>query len=188
MHDRGQSGQDMRRRNSVNKTRRVDRYARNSSKNFARRRVAFTIFGCRLAILSSRALNRRQWPRRIQVDSVAVGRMSTGVSEFALQSGTRRAAARSPAVRPARGDVRIEKEEPTRVEPGRGFLDLSMSWESGGGGSRTRVRKYVLEGIYMRIRFFFLMPHVRKRLKTVGHQPRSISRFDAEAPSNHQPV
>jgi len=102
MHDRGQSGQDMRRRNSVNKTRRVDRYARNSSKNFARRRVAFTIFGCRLAILSSRALNRRQWPRRIQVESVAVGRMSTGVSEYALKSGAR-AAARSPAVRPARG-------------------------------------------------------------------------------------
>ena len=44
--------------------------------------------------------------------------------------------------------------------------------DGGGGGSRTRVRKYVFEGIYMRIRFWFLMAGVRKRLKTVGHQTR----------------
>ena len=59
---------------------------------------------------------------------------------------------------------------------------------NGGGGSRTRVRKYFPEGIYMRIRFFFLMASVRKRLKTVGHQTRCISRLDAEPPSNRQPV
>ena len=40
----------------------------------------------------------------------------------------------------------------------------------------------------MRIRFFFLMAGVRKRLKTVGHQTRCISRLDAEPPSNRQPV
>ena len=40
----------------------------------------------------------------------------------------------------------------------------------GGGGSRTRVRRYLPEGLYMRIRFCFLMPGVRKRLKTAGHQ------------------
>jgi len=42
----------------------------------------------------------------------------------------------------------------------------------GGGGSRTRVRRYFPEGLYMRIRFRCLMPGVRKRLKTAGHQPR----------------
>jgi len=42
----------------------------------------------------------------------------------------------------------------------------------GGGGSRTRVRRYFPEGLYMRIRFRFLMPGVRKRLKTARHQPR----------------
>src|SRR5690349_18954054 len=40
----------------------------------------------------------------------------------------------------------------------------------GGGGSRTRVRRYFPEGIYMRIRFFNLAAGVRKRLKTASHQ------------------
>ncbi len=40
----------------------------------------------------------------------------------------------------------------------------------------------------MRIRFFFLMPDVRKRLKTARHQTRFISRSDAEPPSVRQPV
>ena len=58
----------------------------------------------------------------------------------------------------------------------------------GGGGSRTRVRERVPVGLYMRIRFFFLMPGVRKRLKTARHQSRFISRSDAETPSDCQPV
>jgi len=40
----------------------------------------------------------------------------------------------------------------------------------------------------MRIRFFFLMPGVRKRLKTARHQSRFISRPDAGTPSDRQPV
>jgi hypothetical protein len=40
----------------------------------------------------------------------------------------------------------------------------------GGGGSRTRVRRYFPEGIYMRIRFFNLVACVKKRLKTANHQ------------------
>jgi len=43
-------------------------------------------------------------------------------------------------------------------------------------------------GLYMRVRFFFLMPDVRKRRKTAGHQTRNISRSDAEPPSDRQPV
>ena len=42
----------------------------------------------------------------------------------------------------------------------------------GGGGSRTRVRKYVPAGLYMRVRFCFLMPDVEKRLTTARHQTR----------------
>src|SRR5688500_4458854 len=58
----------------------------------------------------------------------------------------------------------------------------------GGGGSRTRVRKHVLVGLYMRSRFCFLVPGVRKRLKTAGHQPRFISRSRAGPPRDRQPV
>jgi hypothetical protein len=64
----------------------------------------------------------------------------------------------------------------------------SRGESNGGGGSRTRVRKYFPEGLYMRVRFFFLMPDVRKRLKTAGHQPQIISRSGAEAPPDRQPV
>ena len=42
----------------------------------------------------------------------------------------------------------------------------------GGGGSRTRVRKRVVVGLYMRVRFWVLMPDVRKRRKTARHQSR----------------
>jgi hypothetical protein len=66
------------------------------------------------------------------------------------------------------------------------FQEKNLS--GGGGGSRTRVRKYFPGGLYMRVRFFFLMPDVRKRLKTAGHQPRIISRSTAEAPADRQPV
>ena len=44
--------------------------------------------------------------------------------------------------------------------------------EFGGGGSRTRVRKHVVVGLYMRVRFWVLMPGVRKRPKTARHQTR----------------
>jgi hypothetical protein len=43
---------------------------------------------------------------------------------------------------------------------------------NGGGGIRTRVREKIPVRLYMRIRFFFLVPGVRKRLKTAGHQTR----------------
>ena len=49
---------------------------------------------------------------------------------------------------------------------------LSEAKDGGGGGSRTRVRRHVLEGIYMRVRFVFLMPDVWKRLSTARHQTR----------------
>jgi hypothetical protein len=49
---------------------------------------------------------------------------------------------------------------------------MNVAKYGGGGGSRTRVRKHVLVGLYMRIRFWVLMPGVRKRLKTAGHQTR----------------
>ena len=38
----------------------------------------------------------------------------------------------------------------------------------GGGGSRTRVRKHVVVGLYMRVRFWVLVPGVWKRLSTAG--------------------
>ena len=42
-----------------------------------------------------------------------------------------------------------------------------MKGESnGGGGSRTRVRKHVVVGLYMRVRFVIFMPGVWKRLST----------------------
>ena len=37
----------------------------------------------------------------------------------------------------------------------------------GGGGSRTRVRKHVVVGLYMRVRFEVFVPDVWKRLSTV---------------------
>ena len=56
------------------------------------------------------------------------------------------------------------------------FLEES----GGGGGSRTRVRKHVVVGLYMRVRFCILVPGVRKRRKppgtslgkSRGHAPR----------------
>jgi hypothetical protein len=59
---------------------------------------------------------------------------------------------------------------------------------NGGGGSRTRVREYAVAELYMRIRFWVLMPDVTKRRKTARHQARCISRPDAEPPSDRQPV
>src|SRR6266850_7713886 len=64
------------------------------------------------------------------------------------------------------------------------FAD-SLSNVGGGGGSRTRVRKRVVVGLYMRVRFCFLMSGVTKRRKTAGHQPRNISWARAEAPRAH---
>jgi len=58
----------------------------------------------------------------------------------------------------------------------------------GGGGSRTRVRKYGLRELYMRVRFFFLVPSVRKRPKTAGYQTRKVSPSNAEPPFDSQPV
>jgi len=44
-----------------------------------------------------------------------------------------------------------------------------MKGESnGGGGSRTRVRKHVVVGLYMRVRFVIVRPVVWKRLSTAG--------------------
>ena len=58
----------------------------------------------------------------------------------------------------------------------------------GGGGSRTRVRKHVVVGLYMRVRFCFLVPDVKKRRKTVRHQTRNVSRLRAGPPRNRQPA
>ena len=58
----------------------------------------------------------------------------------------------------------------------------------GGGGSRTRVRKHVVVGLYMRVRFCFLVSDVTKRRKTAGHQARNISRSRAEPPRDRQPA
>jgi len=38
--------------------------------------------------------------------------------------------------------------------------------DCGGGGSRTRVRKHVVVGLYMRVRFVIVRPVVWKRLST----------------------
>jgi len=64
----------------------------------------------------------------------------------------------------------------------------------GGGGSRTRVRKHVVVGLYMRVRICFLMPGVRTRPKppdtslgeSRGHAPRrrvATSLFNGVRPS-----
>src|SRR5258705_10973905 len=67
------------------------------------------------------------------------------------------------------------------------FAD-SLSNVGGGGGSRTRVRKRVVVGLYMRVRFCFLVSGVRKRPKTAGDQARNISRSRAEPPRDRQPA
>jgi hypothetical protein len=60
-----------------------------------------------------------------------------------------------------------------RLERAFGSLESEMkASRNGGGGSRTRVRKHVAAGLYMRVRFRNLMPDVRKRRKTAGHQAR----------------
>ena len=64
----------------------------------------------------------------------------------------------------------------------------------GGGGSRTRVRKHVVVGLYMRVRICFLVPGVRMRPKppgtslgkSRGHAPRrraATSLFNGVRPS-----
>ena len=82
-------------------------------------------------------------------------------------------AAVSPSTRSLRSlaqDIR-PVEWPAMSEPSaRRRRDEGES--NGGGGSRTRVREHFPVGLYMRIRFCFLVPGVRKRLKTVRHQTR----------------
>ena len=39
-----------------------------------------------------------------------------------------------------------------------GFFDEIASKNGGGGGSRTRVRRHIPAGLYMRVRFFNLAP------------------------------
>jgi hypothetical protein len=68
-----------------------------------------------------------------------------------------------PSTRPAkRGSLRAPFD----------LARFARESNGGGGGSRTRVREYLPVGLYMRIRFCFLMPGVRKRLKTARHQSR----------------
>ena len=50
-------------------------------------------------------------------------------------------------------------------EESRRILSKSVE-DGGGGGSRTRVRKHVLVGLYMRVRFVIVGPCVWKRLST----------------------
>jgi hypothetical protein len=51
-------------------------------------------------------------------------------------------------------------------------VDVVRLLSGGGGGSRTRVRKRVVTGIYMLVRFCCLMPDVWKRPRTARHQTR----------------
>jgi len=67
-------------------------------------------------------------------------------------------------------------------------LSEERAESNGGGGSRTRVRRYFPAELYMRSRFYFLAPDVRKRLKTARRQTRYVSRSDAGPPSDRQPV
>ena len=78
---------------------------------------------------------------------------------------------------------------PTRPSAGRATSEPRRGESSGGGGgSRTRVRKHVVVGLYMRVRFVIFMPGVWKRLSTARPYPRKISQARAEAPRAHQPV
>ena len=63
----------------------------------------------------------------------------------------------------------------------RRFCRLSIL-SGGGGGSRTRVRKYVPAELYMRVRFCVLVPGVRKRPKPPETRP-GVSH--GRAPSRH---
>src|SRR4030095_5506857 len=51
--------------------------------------------------------------------------------------------------------------------------------DGGGGGSRTRVRKHVVVGLYMRVRVCFLVPGVRTRPKPPD---TSLGRSRSHAP------
>ena len=81
----------------------------------------------------------------------------------------------------------------TQISPAADPLDPQVTCnekfkDGGGGGSRTRVRKHVVSGLYMRVRFWVLVPDVRKRLKTAGHQTRYVSPLNAGPPFRSQPV
>ena len=79
--------------------------------------------------------------------------------------------------------------EPTgrRREREAEFAEM-LKKSGGGGGSRTRVRKHVVEELYMRVRFWFLVSSVRKRPKTAEYQTRYVSPLNAEPPFRSQPV
>jgi hypothetical protein len=113
--------------------------------------------------------------RRARQKDSGTGRPSgldDAAAVYAPQSS--RAGCCDPAARS--GPQRPPPVEPTgrRREPGtrmREFL-RKFARNCGGGGSRTRVRKHVPAGLYMRVRFRNLMSGVRKRRKTAGHQTR----------------
>ena len=71
----------------------------------------------------------------------------------------------------AAGCTRSRETYGKRARKSREFAN-PLRKSGGGGGSRTRVRKHVVVGLYMRVRFWVLMPDVRKRPKTAGHQTR----------------
>ena len=69
-------------------------------------------------------------------------------------------------MRGLRFSVRYESE-PRGGGRSRGQTLAGVSTKvGGGGGSRTRVRKHVVVGLYMRVRFWVFVPGVWKRLST----------------------
>ena len=67
-------------------------------------------------------------------------------------------------------------------------LDVSGRLSGGGGGSRTRVRKYVPEGIYMRVRLYSFAIGVEKRHKPSMAIVETFSSLRIEEVRNDQPA
>ena len=55
------------------------------------------------------------------------------------------------------------------------FVDVTGLLSGGGGGSRTRVRRYVLPGLYMRVRALSFAICVKTRPKPLMAERQKIS-------------
>ena len=65
---------------------------------------------------------------------------------------------------------------------------ILIGYSGGGGGSRTRVRKYVPEGIYMRVRFWCFAIGVKKRQKPPMAIVENSHRARIDAVRDDQPA
>ena len=63
-----------------------------------------------------------------------------------------------------------------------------MAITNGGGGSRTRVRKYAIVGLYMRSRSCLFAIHVEERRKPWIASPDLSRRHPSEQQSGDQPA